>query len=369
MTEMLKSNKNINLIEFRDGHLIETITNTTMIMQLILPNSIRPELKLNEKTKIIFWTLFHYNLVPDFLPLKGLRKIHHRSKLFKKLDFTLKRSYYNNLTNFVQELHKASSIYFMDKSTYEITNQYLDLNISQPNFLPICIDKSNHQKKINLNQNKISLNMCWVGRIEDFKTTILKYSIIQAYKYANKARRKINFSIIGYGKDLDQVKHAFRKSDYFNYNFMGKMDVKNLHTYLINNIDIVMSMGTAALEGGRLGIPTVLLDASYREIPKEYNFRWLCDSDGTNVAQFIESNGFKNKGYSFDNIISLFDENPEKIGLNCKKYVEENHSTRMIADLLIEKAEQATFTWGDISPKLIKKNFIRQLYDYYRYKI
>ena len=83
MAEMLKSNNRISLIEFKDGQPTEMIENTTMIMQSILPNTIRPELRVNKDTKLLFWTLFHYNLVPDFLPINGLRTVHHKSLLFK----------------------------------------------------------------------------------------------------------------------------------------------------------------------------------------------------------------------------------------------------------------------------------------------
>ena len=54
MAGMLKSNEKITLIEFRDGQPTETVKDTTVIMQSILPNTIRPELIFDKNTKILF---------------------------------------------------------------------------------------------------------------------------------------------------------------------------------------------------------------------------------------------------------------------------------------------------------------------------
>jgi len=369
MSKILKSSNQINLIEFKDGKPTSEISDTFLVMQSILPNTIRPELKIAGNTKIIFWNLFHFNLVPDFLPINGLRKLHHKSNIIKKIDSIFKKKYYSYLSNFVGDLHDNSSIYFMDQSNYDITNQYLDIKISKPNILPICVDDTYKQKKINLNKNTSHLNICWVGRIEDFKTTILKHSIIKLYDFANEENRKIHFSIIGYGKDIKKIKNSILESEFFNYSFMGAIQSGDLNQFLINNVDILMSMGTAALDGGKLGVPTVLLDASYETIPADYKFKWLFESDGSNVASFIEGFGYKNKGHSINKIISSFDKNATNLGLKCKEYVEQNHSIKVIAELLINKLGKATFVWGNINPELLKKNIIRKLYNNYRHSI
>ena len=43
---------------------------------------------------------------------------------------------------------------------------------------------------------------------------------------------------------------------------MNSIDTK---IFLIKNVDLVMAMGTSALDGANLSIPTVLLDASYKK--------------------------------------------------------------------------------------------------------
>ena len=84
MDKLVHPQKNIKKIEFKDGHLTKPIENTTIIMQSVLPYSIRSEFNICRNTKVVFWNLFHYNLVCDFLPIRGLRKLHHRSLLLRK---------------------------------------------------------------------------------------------------------------------------------------------------------------------------------------------------------------------------------------------------------------------------------------------
>jgi len=368
MADMLKSNEKITLIEFRDGQPTETVKDTTVIMQSILPNTVRPELNLYHNTKILFWTLFHYNLVPNFLPVKGLRELHHNSPFFKGLDSIIKKKYYKNLNLFVRKLHEKSSIYFMDNSTYEITNDALKLNISDPNIIPICIGDAEKNKNQVIKQDKHTFNVCWVGRIEDFKTSILQYSINQVKRYADKSREKIQYNVIGYGGDIEKVQSSIDNSEYFTANFIGEMNVNSLNDYLIKNVDLLLSMGTAALEGGKLGIPTILLDASYEDIPKDYKFKWLFNSDGSNVAQFIHSKSFENNGQSIDKIIESVRANQESLGEQCLSYVDQNHSITSVSKKLLAGVKKASSTWGDINPQLLKKNIIRVIYDHYRYK-
>ena len=48
-----------------------------------------------------------------------------------------------------------------------------------------------------------------------------------------------------------------------------------LSNFLVDNIDLNISMGTAALESSVLGIPTILVDASHNIYPNSYKYRWL----------------------------------------------------------------------------------------------
>ena len=100
MSKMLQANSKINLIEFKYGVKTNKIEDTVLIMQSIVPYSIRAELNVSSSTRLVFWTLFHYNLIPDFIPINGLRTIHFQSNFFKKIHFLLWKNFYDHFTSF-----------------------------------------------------------------------------------------------------------------------------------------------------------------------------------------------------------------------------------------------------------------------------
>ena len=64
---------------------------------------------------------------------------------------------------------------------------------------------------------------------------------------------------------------------------------------LLNEIDILMAMGTSALEGARLGIPTILLDIAYNEVRDGYNYQWINERDGFTLGDVINQNHYSDK--------------------------------------------------------------------------
>ena len=367
MSTLLKENEKIKRIKFQDGVKTVPISNTNLIMQSILPHTIRPELVVSNKTRVLFWTLFHYNFIPDFLPISVLRKIHLNSKFFKILDSKIKKTLYTNLKKLISKLDKKNSIYFMDNSTFTLTSEFLQINNIKPKIIPICIDKS-IKIKTNFNKDNSLIKLCWIGRIEDFKTSILKHSIEQAFLYSLKTKKNIEFSVLGYGNDLDDLISFKKNNDFFKIKFYGKMELDELEQFLMRKVDLLMSMGTSALEGARLGLPTILLDASYFKVPIDYKFKWVYNSDGSNVAQFIESEDYFNEGDSFDEILDALFKNPSSIGYKCRLYVEEHHSPKVVSEKLLSAMERSSFLWEDINRYFLRKNIFRKIYDLIRYK-
>ena len=330
-------------------------------MQSITPNSIRSELNVDSETKVLFWTLFHFNLVPYFLPLSGLRYIHNQAKILKHLDNILKKKYYSQLRSLVRKMHNKQSLYFMDNSNFNITKEHLNLPEFAPNILPICIGNLKKNKKKIFQKSSKNLQMCWIGRIESFKTTILIYLIKKLEQQSSISKKKINFSIIGYGNDLEKLKKIKRYNKHLNISFLGAMEPKFMHDYLIKNIDCAFAMGASALESGGLGIPTILLDFSFKGIPLNYNFKWLFESDGNNLGHLIDYSNDFNK-HSIRDIISTL-ENDNSIGLKCMEYVKKHHSAQIIAEKLIKAAKSSNFKWRDFDKKLLRKGIIRKIYE------
>ena len=82
--------------------------------------------------------------------------------------------------------------------------------------------------------------------------------------------------VIGDG-DCESIVKSFKPRKGLEIRFLGTI-VTNLDEILLEH-DVVFAMGTSALEAAKLGIPSVLMDASYYEFPKDYRYRWLFESE------------------------------------------------------------------------------------------
>ena len=170
-------NRNITLLPFTDGIPISPPEDAILVMQSILPYSIRPELKILPDTKLVFWNLHPDNLVPSLIPLPYLRNFQNTNfKLYSLLAKTLYPALIRNLREFTEQAVTKKALWFMDQSNLDKTLKYLFTNISDVDFVPVPALGS---KLIKANdfQGKEVLNFTWVGRLCDFKSHILMYTI------------------------------------------------------------------------------------------------------------------------------------------------------------------------------------------------
>ena len=83
--------------------------------------------------------------------------------------------YYNKSKKFVQNLANSDGLFFMDEECLIRTQENLDLSINNPMFLAIPSAPSSKNFFNDRDQNEIiKVNLCWVGRLVDFKYYILK---------------------------------------------------------------------------------------------------------------------------------------------------------------------------------------------------
>jgi len=365
VASIFKGNNQINFIEYIDGEKLKLPLNTTLILQSIIPYTMPPELKIDANTRILFWTLLHYNMIPDLIPIKPLRHIHHRLKLVRRIYFKyLIPGNIKRLAVLIQKMHSHQAILFMDSSTLSVTEDFLGIKINNPNILPLCIDsieKASINKQISPDR---CLTICWVGRVEDFKTSILKFSITQARNFSNKFKQPIRFVVIGYGKDLKNMKKSFKQSENFKIEYKGTLTGKKLNNYLISDVDLLMSMGTSALVGAKLGIPTVLLDASNFKIPNDYKYKWLFESDGATLGSFIESQSITNNDHSFQDIIYSLYNNYNDLSSKTLMYVNDNHNIDVISKKLIDIVNNLSYKWSDMDDRIKQKSPLRRLYEF-----
>lgn len=366
---LTENSEKIKRLYFEDGITISPPKDAILIMQSINPYSIRPELNIQSNTKLFFWNLHPNNLVPNIFPTNFFIKIQNKHfnyyKILVKI-FASNRLKKNQI--FLDYCVKYDAIRFMDSSNLNFTNKHLFRNINKVKYLPVPIRISNCQfnKYKFLKEDKI--NMCWVGRLCDFKIHILVYTIKEIEKYTIKNKKHITFYVIGDGNFNSYLRDLNITSKYLKIVQKGILNPKKLEKFLQNKIDVAAAMGTSALECSKLKIPTLLLDYSYNKINKDYFFKWIFERQNFDLGHNIENDDYVTNNNSLEIKLNNLVNNYNQISTRTFNYTLNNHSIENVSKDFIIAVKSTSLTYGHFNKKVFRKNFLRKTYENIKYK-
>lgn len=359
-------NSNITILPFIDGMPISPPEDAILVMQSILPYSIRSELKILPNTKLILWNLHPNCLVPSLIPFPYLRSLQNKNfKLYCLLAKTLYPKLIRNLREFTEQAVAKKALWFMDQSNLDKTLKYLFTNISDVEFVPVPALGSK-LIKANAFPGKEALNFTWVGRLCDFKSHILIYTIKKLSSIACEKKVKLHYSIIGDGPFREEIRALVLNNEWFTLEMLGSLKPDALDNYLLENTDVLTGMGTSALEGAKFGIPTILLDISYYPVKGDYKFRWLHESKNFDLAHDITQNDLEEGNLILKQMIDDLLNNYQALSAKALDYFLQNHEMKNVLEKFIFKIKQSEMKFTDINPALINKSIVRKTYDILR---
>lgn len=363
-----EADSSVTILPFQDGAPLAVPPDTLLVMQSILPYTIRPELRVDRATRVVFWTLYHLNLIQTIIPLPWFRHVQTRYRWFHALfTDTLMLSLKRRLQALVRTMSDHRALFFMDGSTLKFTEERLDVAIRHPIYLPLaCEDVPENRKRPSRIERQGPLHVCWVGRIADFKTPILVHVIRRLSEFARRDRMAILFHVVGEGPDEAVIRSLNVEHDRFQIIHAGVKAGRMLDDYLLEKIDVLAAMGTSALEGARLGIPTILLDASYGPVGDGYRFRWLFESEEYGLGDIIGATHYEKGNPSLERIIDALCTDYGSLSAKTFEYCRRNHFISSVAERFLTLQEEASFRYGDFQPQILQKGPIRRAYEFMR---
>ncbi len=359
--EVLSQDFEVIIVDIEDGWLSKNVNNVKCLIinkqekisfsndtMLITPATCIRDLDLifDGEFKIIAWIMQIYNIVPIFPKIGTLQFI---SSYRNFLKYTLLYVEYNYFNKLVDYLINTKSLYAMDDScSDEILKVY---NKKLENYLPVCIPNykiPNNEFKTLSNQK--SIRCCWLGRLDnEFKTPILNHIIKDLSNLSKEFDIHIILNIIGDGPGLELTKNIANKHKNIKVNFLLTIQGDKLKKELINS-DIGFAMGTSALEIAALGIPTILLDATYSVVPVSYTYRWLYEAKDYNLGYMMESypiSKFTNRK-SLKNIFQELISEYKEISIKSKNHVMQYHSEKHLKTKLITVIAETNSSFNDM---------------------
>ena len=212
------------------------------------------------------------------------------------------------------------------------------MNILLPQFeikyIPIPIPSSKYLYRPHFQGNAI--NLTYVGRGDEIWKIMPIKKVLQDITNL-KTVKKINIHIVSQITNLFSQHLAAFESANLNIFYHDDIIGDKLRVFLIKNSNIHFAMGTSALEGAVLGIPTVLLDYSYAEFPINYKYRWIYETEDYSLGYNINYH-YPIGLYQMEDIVSSICNDNERslISRKCYEYVNSKHSLGNTVQILLD---------------------------------
>jgi hypothetical protein len=238
--------------------------------------------------------------------------------------------------------YKLNSIVFTDNSSALIDLDYI-INSRYINFdelvFPVAIDECKHIFYTDDNSlaTMKKVKICWLGRVsKDFKF----YALLKVIKdFENKVNsgytcKTFEFNIIGEGDGLDELIDYLEKS-VFQYNIIRHINYNEIPYILKENADILFAMGTSAIDGAKIGCPTIIVKPMMEENQYLDIYTWFFDIKGYSLGDFGASfQGQRNQSFDeiFKEIFSI-----GNLSTKCKDFSNNFFSDNIFKRLLSEE--------------------------------
>lgn len=347
---------NVKVYPYSDERECVFEDNAIVVFQSNNISFIFQNLKLSSKTKIFWWTLHVRCLAPVLIPMP-FGEIAFKHHWIYKIASVFYRGFLQRFAKLVDNMIARDALVFMDTPTFEGGLTHLPMKTqSIDRFLPVPAPDYDGVLKSERIQGE--LNVCWLGRLSEEKTPILKYTIRKLSEYALKYQQKITMHVLGWGEYQEEVDNLGLENDYYCQLQTRPIKSTEIDSFLLQNIDLMFAMGTSALEAAKLGVPTVMVDASYEEVKGDYIFKPIYERTGYELAHLITKSDFEAKNTSFEGIMDLVNNHFQDFSQKSRDYFVQNHALSTVGEQFVVLLRKLDFTFDEIDPKVMEPLWI-----------
>jgi glycosyltransferase involved in cell wall biosynthesis len=289
--------------------------------------NLRQYIASKNKCKILFWSIHPLNSI-YLMPGYGEKIFQLGIPVLKIINQMLFKSEDEVREKALKNLVKSNAIVCMDGENSRIIKKYYRIE-DDIKYLPVPVLMPERARAIPKIEENTTITIAWYGRLCDFKVHALNYIIRQ---FENISLNKLRLLIIGDGPLKELVQKTVELVG-INAVFKGSMPNSAAIQLLKQEAHIVFAMGTAALEAAAMGIPTVLVDASYKPINFKYRFNWLYNTNDYTLGRFVSKKS-QLSGASLEEIIIDSLARNEELSKLSFNYVKLNHDIDRVIELV-----------------------------------
>lgn len=229
----------------------------------------------------------------------------------------------DKMIRFITFLNQKRSLYFVDYDNYICPCNYYKFDLKPVNYIPVPVDTFSRNLYSHTEKCRC---ITYIGRGGEIWKI---YPVKKILEDLSAAHFKGEFHIITDRTEyFEEILSQSRIAPDITVKYCRGLTGKALDEYLLAFSDMHVAMGTSALEGAKLGIPTLLVDSSFQEFPVDYTYRWLYYKNSFfSLGRWLEKEGVL-EGFPLTTILSeINDLNKRRlISQECFKYVNQRHS-------------------------------------------
>lgn len=248
--------------------------------------------------------------------------------------------------NLMSALVGSSALVVMDgAATRALRFYYPDISKPCP-IVPIPALSTATHRRDGISKNT---SIGYFGRVDFFKWSALKPFIKSTLSELSKTQ-PIEFHAVSEGDYMERLSDtcAANGIEFFSHGFMPNHEAKKL---LAEKTDVVLAMGTAALDVAGAGHPCIILDPAVGRFARhQTKFRFVHETDDYTLGEFRDSPGYVMASRSFGDCIQK--EQLELAAVLGKKYVAERHDPVNCFDSLLANLYASRITVAEVGEKV-----------------
>jgi glycosyltransferase involved in cell wall biosynthesis len=324
----------------RKGDVTEFARDDSVLSNLISARMYGGVLKAQRTTRIMMWSTHPFDSF-RWLPTYHAARLasHSAQRRFMKV---FHPQYYKQLKAVFNCANERGGLFMMDQDTLNAIMSIFELETTIPK-IPIFTDGAPFPRASVENR---ALRVCWVGRLEDFKTKVA-IAIARDVNLIAKSGTEISLDVIGYGEDEKLVETEVASLNNPQLRCMGPLEFSAMNRHLATEVDVFCGHGTAILEAAKFGIPSLLADGFYFDLKAgELKYRWLHEDPVGNIGQMLHDKS-ELRGRTLAECLA----NPEEVRAAGEKSLarwREAHEPFAATKRIYECLQANTFTYGDL---------------------
>jgi len=116
----------------------------------------------------------------------------------------------------------------------------------------------------------------------------------------------------------------------------------SLNNFLLETSDLHYAMGTSALNGAGLGIPTILIDAfSDPSLGTHARYRWIFETHNYSLGEWLTPENTRSPGRTAEQLVLEFTKGRRSLSDRCLDYVGKHHDPRLVISRFIDAMEHS----------------------------